>query len=257
MQKRLLSIQDILQQESIVETETQEKLGGFYIKAHQGIDLLIKLLYYIPIEPNDESANHNYASYLHSWFYMASYTFRACILLFSKGYYFEALILNRNLIETLGKMRYFSNHKEDLQKLENVESIKTGKPRMNFKTIFDEVFPEFYPEYRMSSHFAHSGIGARLMKIKYNSPTNIESDTGVVYNEWRATHIIHNFEVYFLGYVRFYKKIYPDAINNLPLNIKNNFAEIEDWFENSIRAHIKLKGGENDWHKAVKQIWDI
>jgi len=257
MEQRFLDIQDILQQESVVDLETQQKLGGFYTKAHEGINLLIQLIYFIPAIPVDESAERNYFSYVHSWFYMSPYTFRACILLLSRGYYFEASLLNRNLIEVLGKMHYFLNHKEELRKLENVESIKTGKPKMNFKTMFDEVFPGFYQEYRISSHIAHGGIGARLMKIKYNSSTDIKADTGVFYNEWRATSITNNFIVYFLGYLRFYKKLFPDIVDKLPPDIKQSFIEIDNWFEKNIHEHVELKGGENEWHRAVKPIWNI
>jgi len=188
---------------------------------------------------------------------MSPYTFRACVLLLSRGYYFEASLLNRNLIEVLVKMRYFLNHKEELKKCENVELLKAGKTKMNFKKMFDEVFPGFYREYRMSSHIAHGGIGARLMKIKYNTPTDIKADTGVVYNEWRATSIVNTFVVYFLGYLRFYKKLFPDVTDELSPDIKQNLIDVDGWFEKCIQEHIQLKGGENEWHQAVKPIWNI
>lgn len=95
------------------------------------------------------------------------------------------------------------------------------------------------------------------MKIKYHSATQAEVDMGVVYNEWRAGSIINSYGVYFLGYLRFYKKLFPHVIRDLPIDISNEFSSIEQWFVNMILDHIKLKGGENDWHKAIKHIWDF
>lgn len=254
---RFLDIQDILEQERVVEAETKSRLAGFYVKSLEGIDLLIHLIYSIPSRPIEETPGYQYFSYVHAWFYMAVFTLRACVLLLSRGYYFEASLLNRNLIEVLVKIRYFSNHKEDLGKFENIDALKRGYPKMNFRQMFDEVLPGYYQEYRMSSHMAHGGIGARLMKIKYHSATSADADTGVFYNEWRAGHTVNVFVVYFLGYIRFYKKLFPEVVTKLPSDVRDKLAEIEAWYERNIQQHIKLKGGENSWHRAVRPIWDI
>lgn len=254
---RYLNIQDILNQESGVEKETQYKLKGFYDKAMEGINLLISLQYLMPMRKDDLTDEDRYFSYVHSWFYMSIFTFRSCVLLLSRGYYFEASLLNRNLVEVLVKMRYFLNHKEKLKEFENIEALQTGKPKMNFRLMFDEVFPGFYEKYRLESHVAHGGIGARLMKIKYHSATHAEVDQGVVYNEWRAGSIVNSFGVYFLGYIRLYKKLYPQIIISLPPEASTEFFSIEAWFIKMIQDHIKLKGGENDWHRAIKSIWDF
>lgn len=155
MSKRCLNIDDILNQELFVEQETKHKLKGFYNKALDGINLLIKLQYLQPISQNDLSDENKYFSYVHSWFYLSIFTFRSCLLLLSKGYYFEAALVNRNLVEVLVKMHYFSRHKEKLKEFENIEALKTGKPKMNFRQMFDEVFPGFYEKYRIESHIAH------------------------------------------------------------------------------------------------------
>jgi hypothetical protein len=254
---RELTTSDIAEQEIIVQQLTREKLGGFCAYFNRAIDLLIRLYYRIPRIEDVNTLNGNYLSHVSYSFYMSIFTFRACFVLLERGYYLEANILCRNLIEVFVKMRYFEKHKE---KLETFEQPHIGKgPSVTFKTMFDEVLPGYYDiEYRwMLSHMAHGGVGARIFKIDFKSATDRYADTGVFYKERWASLVMNNLTNYIFGYIRFYKHIYPQVIRSSDEVTLHELKEIEDISKTSFEQHIALKGEENTWHKVSKLIWDF
>lgn len=248
------SIDDILRQEIDVEKNTRIKLSGFCDISHQTLGLLIELLHKIPKTYDVETETGAYLSMFYFWFYNSIFTFRASIILFLKGYYMESHILCRNLIEVFVTMRYFDKHKG---KLKSHLSLK--KPFIKFKTIFDEILPDYYDtQYKgLLSNVAHGGIGSLLFKFKFESPKKGKAHAGVFYDEEMASLIMNQLGTYFLGYIRFYKKIHPKVILSLDVKVKNKLDEIEKLLEKNFTEHIELKGGENKWHQVSRAIFEI
>ncbi|MBI2888983.1 MAG: hypothetical protein HYY10_03625 [Candidatus Liptonbacteria bacterium] len=254
-----LNTSDIEKQEAIVRRITHQRLGGFCTYLNKAIDVLIKLYYRLPKIKDVETLEDRYLSDLGYWLYMSTFTFRSCFLLIENGYYLEANIICRSLIEIYVKMRYFENRKDQLETFEQPHINSKKRPTVNFKTMFDEVLPGYYDEvYRfMLSHMAHGGVGARLFKVRFRSPTNMEADQGVVFNEEWGSMVINNLSSYIFGYIRFYKHIYPDTIKGLEPDVIKELLSVEKTLETNFNQHIQLKGKENAWHKVSRQIWDF
>lgn len=254
---RELNTSDIAQQELEVQKLTHNKLSGFCDYFNRAIDLLIKLHYRIPKIQDSNTLEGAYLSQTNYWFYMSLFTFRACYVLIERGYYYEAHILCRNLIEIFVKMRYFEKHQDKLRTFDRPHEGK--RPLISFKSMFDEVLPGYYDtQYRLIfSHIAHGGIGALLFKADVKSPTEIFVDTGVVFNEKYASLVMNNISDFIFGYIRFYKYLYPEVIKALDAYMLQEIVEIEEILETGFNEHVVLKGGENDWHKVSKQIWNF
>lgn len=255
-----LNTSDIKRQEVSVREATHQRLAGFCDYFDDSINLLIRLYYRFPKIENVESPEGGYLSQLGYWFYMTTFSFRAAFLLMENGYYLEANTICRSLIETYVKMRYFAVHQDALKTFERPSVNSKKRPSITFKTMFDEVLPGYYDaHYRwMLSHMAHGGAGSMLFKADISGgPKNIKADQGVVFSEKWASFIMNNLTCFIFGYLRLYKHQFADDWDEMDKNILAEFQRLEVILEKAFNEHIKLKGGENEWHKTSRPIWDF
>lgn len=188
---RHLTINDISEQEITVEAKTADSIHGFITLSERTLNLFIELMYVDPAIKDPGTDEGALKSAVCHWMYMGIFTFRASILLMTLGYYFEAHLLNRSLVEVLAKMMYFHRHPDKLKNFESLAEKK--KASITFKTMFDEVLPGYYDDYSwMFSYVAHGGIGARIFKIKQDSEGNRAPDTGVAYDETLAGLVLNS-----------------------------------------------------------------
>ena len=73
----------------------------------------------------------------------APYAFRACYLLYERGYYLNAIIIFRNLLECFIQCRYAFNHKDRAGAIWSGQkvTINSKKRKITFKEMFDEITP--------------------------------------------------------------------------------------------------------------------
>ena len=60
-----------------------------------------------------------------------------------------------------------------------------------------------------------------------------------------------------LGFLRTYKKIFPEATGFLSSEGRMELSRVENSLESCINEHIASKGGPNNWHNASKAIWNL
>ena len=247
-----LTIDRVVGQELNVEQTTLQHLGKFFELHARAIDCLIRMVYWIPA--TDSSEVGKYKAQARLWLHSATHSFRAEQKLALSGYYLEAEIIGRHLVEVLAKMRYFHAHPE---KLDAFNLLTTGKPApVSFKTMFDEVMPGYYEEYKFTlSYPAHGGSGASAYRIQRDLSGNRTLDTGVAYKEFWATAFINWQNVLLLGYLRTYKRLFPELISDLSASEQQELNEVEAALEAAIKSHVEFKGGENSWHQATLAIW--
>ena len=251
---RHLTYADILEQEEEVEAFTTTRLSGFFEYVRRALDLFIQLAYH-RADIADLNTDHNrFKSAAQHWWYLGIYTFEAATLLMRRGLYLESQILHRNLVEVLGKLRYFDKHPEQLFPHES--SSGPSRQKIKWKTIFDEVFPGFYDQYRrVYCRAAHGGIGVSAYKAERVTPDNRNWDAGVIYKEFWASSVMNQTVLLLLGYIGAYRIIFADHIAVLPQAVRSELDAVEHWLQQGIEAHVKLHGGENEWHRATRAIW--
>ena len=89
------------------------------------------------------------------------YTLRSIWILTVAGYYAEAAILLRHLLETFVQMRYFTKHPSKL--IGHLTGKK--KDRVAFSTMFGEFSPEYYDRhYRVLCGVAHAGVALTALQ---------------------------------------------------------------------------------------------
>ena len=114
---RYLSIEDINAQQTTVLTQSKLSLAGFYDYSATALNTLIRLLYAAPRNRAVSPVRGVFTAQSLHWFYSAVYTSNAAIQLMGLGYYLEAQVLFRALIDIFVKLRYFDLHPEDMDRL--------------------------------------------------------------------------------------------------------------------------------------------
>jgi hypothetical protein len=254
---RHLTIQDIQVQETEVEDSSESALTGFAEYSNRFLNTLIELLYATPVLQTISSDADAVKSQARHWFHSSIFTFRAAFLLSNRGYYLESQILDRALIELLVKLRYFHKHPNEMKDFQSIATKK--KNTISWKKMFEEVMPGYYAdEYSWSlSYVAHGGVGANAYRMKRDHEDNRFADLGVSYKEFWAGASINQKTAFMLGYLRTYRKIFPELVDFLNPELRTELSAVEDFLEKSLKEHIARKGGPNEWHQSVHAIWNV
>ena len=251
---RHLRVRDLLHQEAVTEADTEASLAGFLAYFERALDFLIEMLYATPALVSLSTKMDEFKSQAKHWFHSSLYTFRSSVMLSSRGYYLEAQILDRHLIEILVKLRYFFLHPERLETFQSL--AKKKKPTIQWKVMFDEVLLGYYEdEYSWSlSYVAHGGVGANVYRVRRDASGIGTADTGVAYKEFWASAFANQTTVCLLGFIRTYQRIFADSISTFSPQLRRDISEVETSLESAIQSHIQ-KFGRNRWHDATEPIW--
>lgn len=198
--------------------------------------------------------------HLYCWnqYYHAGYSLRATFLLYEKGYYLEANIILRRLLEILIKMRFLENHKDLTMCVwtDKKSFIKDGSKKPRIIDMFEEVAPDLYREFYglLLSGFTHGGIGSGFGKIDYKAPGGIEVALGPVWNEDSATFYINTFTMVTLGYLKYFPLAFSESFQNVDADLLAQYEKSKDWLSSSLESH-KLKYPHSaPWHEAMAPI---
>jgi hypothetical protein len=249
-----LTIDRVVDQEMEVEETSRQLLGRCFELHERAMNALTRMIYWIPAaDPLTDEGKVRIQARM--WLHSAIHSFRSSQKLVMAGYYLEADIIGRHLIEVLVKMRYC--HKRP-DKLESLSSLVQKTAPIQFKTMFEEEMPGFYDEYKQSlSYPAHGGVGASAYRTQRDSSGNRTLDTGVVYKEFWATAFVNRENIFLLGYLRTYHRIFPELMAALPASEQQELNEVEVALEKAVQQHVTYAGGENSWHKATFSIWNF
>ncbi|MGA2903082.1 MAG: hypothetical protein ABSD98_04575 [Candidatus Korobacteraceae bacterium] len=242
-----------MRQEAVAEANTEASLADFLAYFERSLDLLIEMLYATPALLTLSTEMDEFKSQARPWFHSSFCTFRASVILSNRGYYFEAQILHRHLIEILVKLRYFFLHPEKLKTFDSLATKK--KARITWKAMFDEVLPGYYDEYSWSmSYVAHGGVGANAYRVTRDASGFGTADAGVAYKEFWAGAFANQTTVFLLGFLRTYQRILADSASSFSPELQKEISDVEALLESAIQSHIQ-HFGRNNWHDIVEPIW--
>ncbi|MBN2426597.1 MAG: hypothetical protein JXR46_16195 [Calditrichaceae bacterium] len=228
MDKKYLNIAIILDQENTCRNNTENFWGknrnGFCDIALNGIEILIQGIGYFRdidhLKDPDNLEDFNYAirtlSFLH--YNRVSYTFKATYNLILNGFYTEAAILLRSIVETFVRLKYINKSTNaDLVYLAIAgnKGFNGKKFIIRYEEQFNTVARGLYKYYRILCDIAHGAMDSNILRSSVKN-RNFIPDSGIIFNEKDSSFIINQFSAYLLGHIEFMLIIYPEIKNNSP-----------------------------------------
>lgn len=248
--KRFFGLDDLLLSEQEVVSSTRLGLAGVYEHFPKIIDLLFKLPYFIEKTEDPETEKGGFISYCYIHYAQAPYTFWSIYSLYEKGYYYEAIILLRHLLEALLQMKYFHKY------LSKLKRHTLRKKPVSFKTMFDEFSKGFYEEHygRQLSDAAHGMFLKNILRTVRRSPQEGRTIMGCEYSSRHASYVVNYTIALLYGYINLFpnffsnKKIQEDEINYAA------FVEAKEWLHRSMTQHKKQYPRSLDWYKHIDKL---
>lgn len=195
----MYGLTNLLASEAATIQKTRAELPGVAGTYPHIMEMLIAIPQLIehglPQEDLAEETSFFFAHYL-----QLHATTRCAYNCYESGYYLEAIILVRNLIEAFIQMRYLRNH------IDKVDDHVTQTRRIQFKVMFDEFSPGFYNKYygQLFSESAH-GMANKLI-LRTIGDLSVDGGTlaiGNRYEEKYASLVTNNLIAVLSGYFNF------------------------------------------------------
>ena len=233
---------------SDVYSGTMESLPGF-------LDPLFQMPYFVD-HPDPETLEGGFHSWCFGRYVQAPYTVRTIWILWERAHYAEAAVIVRHLLETFVQMRYFLDHKDELQP--HLTATSQSK-RVAFKVMFEELAPGYYVKYygRLLSSIAHSGIAATIFDVvsqEESGAAKLEPRLGCEFSERSANYIINQTLVLILGYLTYFPKCFPSYENRADDGVeavrRNAIAILDAWNQ----GHAAQYGNTKEWHSLTDRI---
>ncbi len=183
------------------------------------------------------------------------YTFKSCYNLLISGYYTDASILLRSIVETFVRLKFIEKEKTtDL-----IMKALSGKERFpySYKQQFDAISLGYYEFYRLLCNMAHGGMASHILKVTPNSETKeMIPDNGIIFKANQASFITNQFVIYLLGHLNFLYYVFDEIPVKMPNEYKIKLAETIKWLNICIEEYGKNEKNKIWLDKAVGIIND-
>jgi hypothetical protein len=207
----------LLKTESETVKVSNDKHPGWFSYYEELINCLFQVAYYVGEEKDVESDDGYYIAYAHNQLLKLPYTVRSVSILLERGYYLEAALLVRNILEVFVQLRFFNKYRNRLNK------YVLKKDKITLKTMFSEFNPELYSQmYSALSEAAHGGFGSIVYRTAYKSATNGETIMGSVFNEIFSNYLLNQLIPLIYGVLNFIPVFFRHYKNLVPTDIELN-----------------------------------
>jgi len=178
--------------------KTEAELADECVEYPKAVEALMSLLYVPPQKVDANTPEGELVFYCSMHHLQSPYTFTSIYRLWGLGYYYEATILCRHLLEALVQMRYFRRHPDQLA------GHITNKGRIPISRMFREVAPCAIGMYRTLCDVAHGGVTKDVFRLNRKSPTEGRIVMGVQRNEVWATYVCNIANALLHGFLKYY-----------------------------------------------------
>lgn len=253
---RYLTSADIHQHRQEVTDQCRTFFQPMYCKFDAAIDALLLIQYALrlPEEPVTTPLQRvNVAA--QKWLYSSIFTFHGSLALAEQGFYTQSISLNRNLMECLVTVRYLADKPKHLDRLPMVS--RKVQQQLTMRDRFEYVIPGYYdPHYKLSSEFAHPSHGSHILKIQPNGAGGYDIDLGISFNKDLMSFCLNEFAMLLVGFLKAYPTKFKKVLHFRSTSEMDRIEAATGGLLEILYAHIALKGGENDWHKTTRPLWD-
>lgn len=254
MTNKDFNIKFLEEQELNVKNQTESFYGknrkGFCDFTLQAIELFIIGLSNSEkvdiVEDSDLRQSHKFLALLH--YKRVCYSFKSTYNIFLNGYYSDAAIILRSIIETFVRLKFIEkkgNTKSIFQILSGHYGYKGEKNRISHETHFNTVSKGLYEYYRLLCDMTHGSLGPHLLMPN--------SFSGLDFQELNSTFISNQYAVYLLAHIEYFHKIFPECYNKYSDENRQSFNEVKAILWN-VMSEISKKEKNQDWYNVSKKL---
>lgn len=241
----LMNLEFLWQTEKQTASDTLGVRGEDSIEINNLINIFFRLSYHRGEYEQSESNEHYFIAFANLTYERLPYSLRAIHSLWIKGYYLEAIVVYRQILETLVTLRYFHKYPDQTKKHFMATRFKD---RVRYSEMFEEIAPGFYKRWYGDTyaHMAHGGISTKLFREKDSSTGQREVLMGCEFNLEKSNFVTNSTILISYGYLNYMNIFLPSITSKISPTMKNRIQDIS--------AHIKnkyLKKTDNDFFKAI------
>jgi hypothetical protein len=249
MPSGLMSFAYQVESERTTQELTLEKINIWFTNYPKFIDALFEVSYFIGNAKETESAEGHFYAFGHNILLRLPYTIRAICILIERGFYYEAMSLVRNLLESFVQLRYFHKHKDKI-------NLHILKQRIKLKTMFEEIVPGYYNNIygTVFSEFAHGGFASSIFRVKYESAAVGEITMGSKYNEMGCSFILNQVILILFGILNYIPIMFPQYSSLVPTETETKRIESIAWLDEQILKQRSVKQGTKEYYDLVDPL---
>jgi|GEM_PF-6170265 len=254
--RRHASFRDILEAETLVQEQTYELYGKWFVRFGQAIDILLELCYHecsLPGEQNSDDYCFIVAT-LYSYYEMAL-SFRSCSVLMEKGLYQDSLNCCRSLLENLVKYKYLFDHKDQIIAYETDGKDSKGE-KVTIRRAWEHVAGKGSQKktYHFLSKFEHRNFGSSLPRL--NAVSNKSKTISLLprFNKLLAEIAINNLLFLLFGYINLADRFFP---YKQPIHLANffeSYTDIKTFFHAQIQKKKTDFPQSAQWCEVMEKI---
>jgi len=251
MPNNLMNFNHQVNSEEITQEVTKLRIPAWFLRYPDLLNALFEVTYFIGKTDDATSPEGHFYTLGYNTLIQFPYTIRASSILLEKGFYFEAIILVRNLYESFFQLRYFHKHKDAIF---GHWTIKKNK--VLFKQMFDEIAPGFYQKIygEQFSQFAHSGVSSSMFRTTYSSPEVGETTMGSNYHELGCMYTINKIIVILYGALNYVPILFPLYSSLVTDETEHKRKEALIWLESVMKADIEEKPEIQEFYDLVHPL---
>lgn len=245
----LFGLENLLKSVEITERETQRCYQARYEHYRTIIDYSLKAPYFMgQLEPLGTIPG-NFQAFCSDSYDQAGRTFWAIFDLVQKGFYLEANIIYRYLLEALIQLKYFYKYPNKLT--EYLNGTKRG--RVTLKTMFEEFSASrlYTDQYGLLSSITHGKVAAAIFLFESTTGPR-RSSMGCEFSQEHSSVVITQMTALLLGYYKHFEVFFPkNTLNNEDLRLYNAAVQ---WMELHIEDHKKANPGSFNLYDDMEKI---
>ncbi|MGG1675033.1 hypothetical protein ACIFOT_04685 [Neobacillus sp. NRS-1170] len=243
----LLGVKHIVKSEETVKEFTRNYLKGIHDNIPKIMDVFFKLGHFFGKTADVETYEGAAQSICKLQYLQSPYSFWSIYNQFEKGYYLEAQVLYRHVLEAFIQMRYF--HKYPSKLIDHIN----GSKRINFSVMFNEFSPGFYKLY-YRKHISEAVHGLAIKDFYRVDRLNNRTIMGLEFNVDVASSIINQFIPLLFGFLNGFTLFFPQNTLSLNQEVTNNFTNSQEWLEYAMKSHKKANPNSLIWSNHMKEL---
>ena len=226
----LISLDFLLHSEEQTVNNTLSFLGEDSTEFINLVNIFFRLSYHYKENITPDSDEHYFITDASSKYMRLPYSLHTIHDLWLKGYYLEAMIVYRHILEGMVSLRYFYNHKD---KIKAHLGITAPRKRVTFHTMFEEIATGFYKLYygKIFSDIAHGGPSASLFRAEYFSPINGNIIMSCEFNLEHSRLVARPTMLVSYGYLNYISVFFPSIMSKITLVMSKRIQEMSKHIE--------------------------